>query len=186
MTDRTVVAVSGNPRRGSRTHAVGRGLADQLIKNLGWDATVDELEVIEHADELFVAPDRRSASFEASRTTLRSADLAVIATPVYKASYTGLLKSFLDHYAAGELGSVVAVPVVVAGRPAHTFVGEHYLRPLLTELGAVVATPAFVISEAQLAGVDDLIADWVERYAPVLARQLATSPDREDAGVAQV
>lgn len=39
-----------------------------------------------------------------------------------------LLKAFLDHYQAAELSSVVAVPVVVAGSPAHTFVGERYLR----------------------------------------------------------
>lgn len=163
-----VLAVSGNPRSGSRTHRVGRALAAALA---GGDP-VAELEVITVADQLFLAPDQRSPELKEAVTALQTADLAIIATPVYKASYTGLLKSFLDLYNAGDLTGVVAVPVVVSGSPAHSFVGEIHLRPLLTELGATVATPPFTVAEGQLDGLDGLVADWTGRHRPVIDRLL--------------
>lgn len=164
----TVLAVSGNPRTGSRTHRAGLALA----KALSAGDPVAELEVITVADQLFVAPDQRSAEVKEAVTTLQTADLAVIATPVYKASYTGLLKSFLDLYNAGDLAGVVAVPVVVSGSPAHAFVGEIHLRPLLTELGATVATPAFTIAEGQLDTLEELVSTWASRHQAVIDRLL--------------
>lgn len=166
-----VLAVSGNPRTGSRTHRVGLALANALS---GGDP-VAELEVITVADQLFTAPDQRSAEVKDAVTTLQTADLAIIATPVYKASYTGLLKSFLDLYNAGDLAGVVAVPVVVSGSPAHAFVGEIHLRPLLTELGATVATPAFTVTEGQLESLDDLVAAWTGKHQAAIDRLLGRS-----------
>lgn len=163
-----VLAVSGNPRTGSRTHRVGLALANALSDG----DPVAELEVITVADQLFTAPDQRSAEVKEAVTALQSADLAVIATPVYKASYTGLLKSFLDLYNAGDLAGVVAVPVVVSGSPAHAFVGEIHLRPLLTELGATVATPAFTVTEGQLDKLDEIIAAWTGKHRSVIDRLL--------------
>lgn len=163
-----IVAVSGNPRVGSRTHQVGLALADALSDGI----RVAELEVISIADQLFCAPDRRSADLEQALTTLQKADLAIIATPVYKASYTGLLKSFLDLYAAGDLTGVTAVPVVVSGSSTHSFVGEIHLRPLLTELGATVATPAFTVTESRLDGLAGLIEAWIGRHRPTIDQLL--------------
>jgi len=163
-----VVAVSGNPRVGSRTHRVGLALA----RALSGGSPVTDLEVITIADQLFAAPDQRSTELKQALTTLREADLAIIATPVYKASYTGLLKSFLDLYNAGDLNSVVAVPVVVSGSPTHSFVGEIHLRPLLTELGAVVATPSFALVEKNLDDLGTLVRDWTRQHHPTIDRLL--------------
>lgn len=171
-----IVAVSGNPRAGSRTHQVGltlaEALSDALSGALSDDCPVAELEVISVADHLFAAPDQRSPDLKEALVTLQGAALAIIATPVYKAGYTGLLKSFLDLYAAGDLTGVVAVPVVVSGSPAHSFVGEIHLRPVLTELGATVATPAFTVTEGQLGGLDDLVQEWIGRHQPIVDRLL--------------
>ncbi|SDS11138.1 NADPH-dependent FMN reductase [Microlunatus soli] len=189
-----VVVVSGNPRPGSRTLRVGRAVGEAVAGSIGADhgdpaVSVADIEVSAFGADLFVAPDARPAALLDALQTIRTASLLVVATPVYKASYTGLLKAFLDHYQAGELSSVVAIPVVVAGGPAHTFVGELYLRPLLTELGAVLPTPAFTITEGQLPELATVAADWAGRYGDVLARQLAgatgSDPGRREAlGVA--
>ncbi|HEY9294091.1 MAG TPA: NAD(P)H-dependent oxidoreductase [Microlunatus sp.] len=169
-----VVAVSGNPRLGSRTHQVGLRIARRVADELGLSDSITELEVIRYADGLFSWGDQRPEGLTAALDGLRHARLAVIATPVYKAGYTGLLKSFLDHFQAGELSSVVAIPVVVAGSPAHTFVGDLYLRPLLTEIGAVVPTPAFTVSEGQLDGLDEVVGRWTDRHLDALGRQLGS------------
>ena len=100
-----------------------------------------------------------------------AATVAVIATPVYKASFTGLLKLFLDGYGANGLDGVVAVPVVVSASPAHSLVGEVHLRPVLVELGAVLPTRSFTVVESQLGDVEVLVEKWWEQAGVALLRQ---------------
>ncbi|GAA3558946.1 NAD(P)H-dependent oxidoreductase [Microlunatus spumicola] len=164
-----VVAVSGNPRPGSRTLLVARTLAGALAKRLG-SGEVTALDLAEVAPELFAeeAPDA-----DRFARVLADAAVAVVATPVYKASYTGLLKTFLDRYPTGGLRGVLAVPVVVSASPAHSFVAEHLLRPLLVELGASAPTRPFAVTESRLGDLDELAAAWADEAAPVVAAQLA-------------
>ena len=101
---------------------------------------------------------------------MAEAALAVVATPVYKASYTGLLKAFFDRFPNGGLRNVIAIPVVVSASPGHSFVAEHVLRPLLVELGAVVPVRAFAITERQLDDLHAVIGSWADEADPVLSQ----------------
>lgn len=99
------------------------------------------------------------------------ARLVVVACPTYKATYTGLLKLFLDRFAVGQLGGV-AVPLMLGAGPAHALAPELGLAPLLTHLGAVVpAGGLYVLDKAH----DDPAAytDWLDRARPVVDRLLA-------------
>ena len=49
----------------------------------------------------------------------KSAELLVVASPTYKATYTGLLKLFLDQFGAGELGQIPTFALMLGGSPAH-------------------------------------------------------------------
>ena len=60
----------------------------------------------------------------------------VVASPTYKATYTGLLKSFLDRYGNNALAATTCVPLMTGAAPIHALAPEAYLRPLLVELGA--------------------------------------------------
>jgi FMN reductase len=64
------------------------------------------------------------------------ADGIVIATPVYKASYTGLLKVFLDLLPENALAGKVVLPLVTGGTIGHLLAIDYALRPVLTALGA--------------------------------------------------
>jgi FMN reductase len=66
--------------------------------------------------------------------------VAVVASPTYKATYTGLLKLFLDHIGTGDLAGVVAVPLMLGGGPGHALAPELLLKPVLVELGATAPT----------------------------------------------
>ncbi len=162
-----VVALSGNPRAGSRTLLVATTVGRRIARALGQDGEVAELELADVAGELFATP---APTADAYRSTVASAAVLVVATPVYKASYTGLLKAFLDGYGPGGLAGVVAVPVVVSASPAHSFVAEHLLRPLLVELGATVPVAGLAVVESQLSDLDPVVDAWVDRAAPVLSR----------------
>ena len=170
-----VVALSGNPRAGSRTLLVAQTLAGALAARL--DAgPVTSLDLAEVAPQLFAgeAPDA-----DRFAEVLAGATVAVVATPVYKASYTGLLKAFLDRYPTGGLRGVLTVPVTVSASPTHTFVAEHLLRPLLVELGASAPTRPFAVTEGQLGDLDDRAVAWADEAAPLVAALTATRPAGE-------
>jgi len=100
------------------------------------------------------------------------ADLVVVASPTYKAAYTGLLKLFLDRFAGGTGLSGVAVPLMLGGSPAHSLAPELALRPVLTEIGGTVPGRGLYVVDAQY---DDptAYADWLAATAPVVAALLA-------------
>ncbi|MGM7648740.1 NADPH-dependent FMN reductase [Nocardia sp. JW2] len=151
-----VGVVVGNPRSGSRTTKVAREVADQLAASIGGKVGA----VVELADHGPAVLDSDSPAVRADMATLSEVDVLVVASPTYKASYTGLLKAFLDRYGPPALGGVVAVPVMVGGAPAHAMAVEVHLRPLLVELGAVVPTRGLYVLESDIDRLTEVVADW--------------------------
>ena len=81
-------------------------------------------------------------------TQVGAADLVVVASPTYKATYTGLLKIFLDRFAGGTGLRGVAVPLMLGGGPGDALAPEHTLRPLLDELGGRTVRGLYVLDAA--------------------------------------
>ena len=171
-----VVVLSGNPRAGSRTTAAAVHVAQETARLLGSEQAVETVELAQFAAEILA--DSHPAA-DAALRTVADATVLVVATPVYKASYTGLLKAFLDLYGPGGLSGVAAVPVVVSGNPAHALVGEVHLRPLLVELGAVVPTRALTLVESQLTDLDPVIERWWSEGGRALEAQVAAASPAE-------
>ena len=65
-----------------------------------------------------------------------------MATPVYKAAYSGLLKAFLDLLPSSALAEKGVLPIATAGSLAHCLVLEYALKPVLAALGASTFLPA--------------------------------------------
>lgn len=93
----------------------------------------------------------------------------VVATPTYKATYTGLLKSFLDRYPADGLKDVCAVPLMTGADRTHSMAPEVNLSPLLVELGAIVPVRGLYFETPLMARADEVLAAWGERHAQALA-----------------
>lgn len=102
-----------------------------------------------------------------------AADVLIVATPTYKASYTGLVKVFLDLIPGKGLAGTVVVPVTVAAAPTHRSLADLQLRPVLTELGATVPVPSFLIEERELGDLLQLADRWAAAQAPVVAATVA-------------
>ncbi len=163
----------GNPRPASRTARVGRAavaaLADRLAatgRPLAAPSTVDLAEL---APVLLGPPTDRVA---AAVATVRSSGLLVVASPTYKAAYTGLLKVFLDGLPRAALAGVVAVPLMTSASPAHRAAVELQLRPLLVELGATVPAPGLSVLEAHFGDLDAVLGPWAAGVSGALARAL--------------
>jgi FMN reductase len=153
---RSVVALSGNPRPRSRTAALALTVARAVVE-LGPAGPVVEMDL-----------SNRASSDADLRAIVAEAEVAVVASPTYKATYTGLLKSFLDGVPTGALRDVIAIPVMVAGDRAHALAVDVHLRPLLLELGATTPTPGLFVEEPALADPAAAIAPWLEAATPAL------------------
>ena len=166
-----VIAVVGNPKPGSRTLHAAETLADSIGAVVGLSVR-QPVDLANLADGL-LAPWRQSPAAIAAGEATRAAAVVVLATPTYKASYSGLLKLFLDTLPAGSLSGTVVVPVVVSGGPAHRHLGDIQLRPVLSELGAVVPAPSFLLEESEFGLLGDLVAAYARRQGPLLAAAVA-------------
>jgi FMN reductase len=80
----------------------------------------------------------RSPQVEAALSAVSRAHLLAVATPIYRATYTGLLKVFFDLLPTAALAGTIAIPIAAGGSPSHQLALDHGLRPLLASVGAVV------------------------------------------------
>src|ERR1700727_257988 len=121
-----IAVVTGNPKPASRTHSVGLAVADLLGAELSPERQASPLviDLAEHASSLFDWSDTELTRLTAEVAT---ADIAIFASPTYKAAYTGMLKAFLDRYGSNGLAGTVAVPVMTRGWPRHLLTGQARL-----------------------------------------------------------
>ncbi|WP_369055193.1 NADPH-dependent FMN reductase [Kineococcus terrestris] len=157
---RTGVVV-GNPKPASRTLAAAVR-AVELLSGRAPDLVVDVTTL---------GPGLLSWGDEAVGRAVEEVgalDLLVVASPTYKATYTGLLKLFLDRFAGGEgLRDVTAVPLMLGAGPAHALAADLLLKPVLAELGAALPAPGLYLLDTEGAGSPALEA-YAERWGPVL------------------
>ena len=165
-----IVAVVGNPQAESRTLALATALADRLADVLGASAAYVDLA----AAAVDVA--KGSARAQALVDEVCGADVVVACSPTYKASYTGLLKSFLDLFPHRALAGRVGVPVMTGASSVHALAGEVHLRPLLVELGACVPTGSLFVTMDRMSEMDAVLDEWVCANADVLGRYSAGVP----------
>jgi FMN reductase len=79
---------------------------------------------------------------------LASADVVLLATPVYRGSITGVLKNLLDHTPVEALERK-PVAIVAMGASQHHYLGaERHLRDVLAFFGALVCPVAVYLSSA--------------------------------------
>jgi len=180
----SVVTVVGNPRAGSRTAAAAASVAELLASELGTPYRMDELvDLVTFAPAIFQgesASEEDRAALDNAIDLASSASVLVLATPVYKGSYTGLLKSFLDVLPPQALAGSVVVPVTVSAAPSHKLLADLHIRPVLAELGASVPTPGVVLEERDLEDLQIVLSGWIRHNAGLVqATTIALQPVAE-------
>lgn len=155
----------GNPSPKSRTLQLALAVGDAVGRIVGESART----VIDLADHTATVFDFKNAEVGALNTTVASSDFVVVATPTYKAAYTGLLKAFLDRYDTNGLARIVAIPVMTGGSPAHTLAPDITLRPLLVELGASVPTRSLYFMTSQMPQLAEVVQAWAAANEAAIA-----------------
>ncbi|MEU7479076.1 NADPH-dependent FMN reductase [Lentzea sp. NPDC042327] len=141
----------GNPRPASRTLQAALALREAIAAALGVPGDGPVVDAATIAADVFTRPETVKAALAA----LGAAEVLVVATPTYKAAYTGLLKAVLDQAPPGWLSGKVVVPLQIAAADKHALAVEVHLRPVLTELGAVVPQALFLNESALPAHATD-------------------------------
>ena len=166
-----VAVVVGNPKPTSRTLDAATLLARSL--------TGAEPDVI--VDAISLGPGLLGwgdGAVSAAVAAVQECNVIVVASPTFKATYSGVLKLFLDQFATAEgLKGVVAIPLMLGAGPAHAMAPDLLLRPVLVELGATCPTPGLYLIDRSFAEAPALDA-FVSTWAPIVAAAAAAWKDR--------
>lgn len=139
-----VVALNGSPAQPSRS----RVLAARALELAGGGRLVD-LATLDPAALLALGSD---PGVEEVRDAVVASDVLIVATPVYRATYTALTKTIFDLLPMGGLQGTVVVPIASGFVADHSLSVDHGLRPLVASLGGWT-TPTGIY--ATRADVDD-------------------------------
>lgn len=140
-----IVIVSGSPTERSRLFA----LTDYATKQLEEEGhTVEHIKVASLSSDALIRADFNHPDIIAASQLVANADGVIIASPVYKATYTGVLKTFLDLLPQKGLVGKKVLPLFIGGTIAHLLAIDYGVKPLLNALGATtIHTGVFAIDE---------------------------------------
>jgi len=159
-----VIGLSGSPKPVSRSRALLElALAALERQGAGPSRLIDLAQL--PSDALLGRREHREVS-DAVQSVL-DAGIVVVSTPVYRATYSGLLKVFFDLLPQDALTRKVAIPIATGGGPTHLLAVDHGLRPLLASVGALVVATGVYGTDAQFRGgapEPDLV-EQIERAA---------------------
>ncbi|HWH80657.1 MAG TPA: NADPH-dependent FMN reductase [Burkholderiaceae bacterium] len=142
-----IVGIQGSPSASSRSGSL-LALAQARLQGVASSAhliAVRELpaQAVLHAQ--FEHPLIRQALAEVAQ-----AQVVLIATPIYKAAYSGVLKAFLDLLPQDALRGKAVLPLATGGSIAHLLALDYALKPVLSALGARdILDPVFA-TDAQI------------------------------------
>lgn len=128
-----VAIINGSPTPGSRLAGV-ISLAEELLVQEGME--VRRLNVADLPAEDLIRAKFESEAIVKANAMVAEADAVIIASPVYQASYTGVLKTFLDLIPQKGLAGKVVLPLFIGGSLAHLLSMDYALKPVLSALGA--------------------------------------------------
>jgi FMN reductase len=128
-----VVGILGSPS------AVSRSASLLLLAQSRLQSLIDSYEQVAlrslPADALVLGRSGHPGVSAAIASVL-AADVIFVATPIYKAAYSGLLKIFLDLLPADALRGKSVLPLATGGTIAHLLALDYALKPVLSALGA--------------------------------------------------
>ena len=143
----TVLLIAGSSSESSRSAA----LLDRVQQRLQlYGVEVDRLRIRDLSPQALLLGDAAHPSVARAVSQVARARAIVVATPVYKAAYSGVLKVFLDLLPQTAFQHKHVLPLATGGSPHHMMALDYALRPVLQSLGARHILPGIFATEAQI------------------------------------
>ena len=161
-----VVTLGGSPSQRSRSGVL-------LDKTRQW-LQQQGVEVVSYQIRDFPAEDLLHARFDSPKVIdllqqVANADGLVIATPVYKASFSGALKTVLDLLPERALAHKIVLPMATGGSIAHMLAVDYALKPVLSALKAQELLHGIFAEDSQIAYAE---GSAQAQLVPVLEQRL--------------
>jgi FMN reductase len=188
-----VVLLSGSPSVPSRSTLL-LSRVQQRLEEI--DARCHALPLRELPPQALLHADASHPAVQAALQQVKEAALVVVATPIYKAAYSGLLKAFLDLLPQDGLRGKAVLPLATGGSLGHLLAIDYALKPVLASLGARHIADAVFVPDAQFhrdaegrLQADEAVLDRLDRallglFEP-LPRPRVTPPAHREAVVAR-
>ncbi|WP_019407461.1 NADPH-dependent FMN reductase [Stutzerimonas stutzeri] len=176
-----VVSLAGSPSQRSRSGVLLDAAGDWLQRH--------GVEVVRYAARDFEPADLIHARFDSPLVQrfaehVEQADGLLVATPVYKASFAGALKTLLDLLPERALANKAVLPLASGGSAAHMLALDYALKPVLAALKAQEILQGVYAVDRQIAyaednppaRLDDELRERLEAAASQLLVALARCP----------
>ncbi|MFJ2388085.1 NADPH-dependent FMN reductase [Pseudomonas koreensis] len=167
-----VISLGGSPSQRSRSGVL-------LERSQRW-LQEQGVEVVSYQVRDFPAEDLLHARFDSPKVLdllaqIESADGLLIATPVYKASFSGALKTVLDLLPERALNHKIVLPMATGGSIAHMLVVDYALKPVLSALKAQEMLQGIFAEDSQIAYGE---GSTQAQLAPALEQRLHEALDQ--------
>ena len=143
----SALLIAGSPSERSRSAALLDAVSQRLHAR---GALVDRIHIRDLSPQALLLADFGHPTVVAAADQVAKARVLVVATPVYKAAYSGVLKVFLDLLPQTALKGKTVLPLATGGSPHHMLALDYALRPVLQSLGARHILPGIYATEAQI------------------------------------
>jgi FMN reductase len=138
-----VLIISGSPTEETRLNGVLHDVLNQF-REIGIPPEV--INVRQLPSEALIQAKFNHEEIIAANKKVEDSNIIVILTPVYKASYSGVLKTYLDLLPQNGLEGKIILPIAVGGTFGHLLMIDYSLKPVFTALGAThILKGAFIL-----------------------------------------
>lgn len=142
-----IVTIGGSPTAPSKSAGVLE-LARQRLQAGGFSTHSIAVRSLNTEDLIYGR--YNSPELLSTFETVKQADGIIVATPIYKAAYSGVLKVYLDLLPANIFAGKVVLPIATGGSPAHSLVIDYALRPVLVALGSPHILTGIYLIDAEM------------------------------------
>ena len=163
----TVLTISASPSATSKSAATRR-LVDEQLRALGHRA--HPIDARELPPAALLGADTSHPVIAETLRAFEQAQGVVVVTPVYKASYSGLLKTLLDLLPQSGLAGKVVLPLATGGTTAHVLAIDYALRPVLSSLGSAHVVQGYFLLDQDITREPDGRSVFAEETRASLSR----------------
>ena len=148
-----IVGIQGSPSSVSRSGTL-LALAQSRLQSVA--SSVHTIIVRDLPARSLIHAQLDHALIRQALAEVQAAQVVLVATPIYKAAYSGTLKAFLDLLPQDALRGKTVLPLATGGSIAHLLALDYALKPVLSALGARdILDPVFA-TDAQIPKHEEL------------------------------
>lgn len=157
-----IVIIVGSPTEKSRLHGIVEYVRSKVAE-AGIEPSLIAVRDLPAEDLLYARFD--SEAIQAANRVVEEADAVIVATPVFKASFPGVLKAYIDLLPQKGLRNKVVLPIAIGGTIAHMLSIDFAMKPVLSTMGPRNVLAGVFVHDSQVVWNEDGTADIAEEAA---------------------